>query len=63
MSTFGSAKLNCANLKLSEKQYDFNFNTSKTYKKPKDSSDRDQKNKKKTKEGLKKSRWKVSRSF
>ena len=66
MSTFESAKLNCVNLKLSEKQYDSNFNTSKVYKKSKDSSDRYKKNKKnknKTKEGLKKSRWKVSRSF
>ena len=40
MSTFESAKLNCVNLKLSEKQYDSNFNTSKVYKKSKDSSDR-----------------------
>ena len=49
MSTFESAKLNCVNLKLSEKQYDSNFNTSKVYKKSKDSSDRYKKKTKKTK--------------
>ena len=47
---FESAKLNCVNLKLSEKQYDSNFNTSKVYKKSKDSSDRYKKKQKKQKQ-------------
>ena len=49
MSTFESAKLNSVNLKLSEKQYDSNFNTSKVYKKSKDSSDRYKKKQKQNK--------------